>query len=238
MLTEIGEDDVVLDLGANIGYYVLKEAPLAKKVIAIEPVSSNFSLLQKNVATNNHPNVELHRFAFGDYIGEAKIFISENSNHHSFSGHMDGKIVGEEVVPITTLDDFVSNGTLPTFIRMDVEGYEYNILKGASNLLEKSKHLKLMIEVHPLKMGPEKTAEFLDILEKQGFLISYLVRDNTYYPHFKVGSFGHKLMWFFERRFNKFATQKNQVYRNVSFEELRQDFLSGNMECPHILFEK
>ncbi len=63
------EGDVVLDIGANIGYYVLLEYQLIGKsgrIYAIEPVYNNFELLQKNLRLNNLKNVSAFQFAFGE----------------------------------------------------------------------------------------------------------------------------------------------------------------------------
>jgi predicted methyltransferase len=60
----INKGDTVLDLGANIGYYVLVEAQLvgkSGKIFAVEPVHSNFTLLNENVKLNNLTNVESYR---------------------------------------------------------------------------------------------------------------------------------------------------------------------------------
>ena len=79
----IKEGDVVLDIGANIGYYVLIESQLVGekgKVYAVEPVRSNFELLEKNVQLNNLKNVSTFQFAFGEKDAKSEIYVTDKSN--------------------------------------------------------------------------------------------------------------------------------------------------------------
>ena len=77
------EGDVVLDIGANIGYYVLIESKLVGKtgqVYAVEPVTSTFELMQKNLQLNGLTNVSASNFAFGEKDGESEIYVCNESN--------------------------------------------------------------------------------------------------------------------------------------------------------------
>ena len=77
----------ILDIGANIGYYPLMELKLIGKegrLIAIEPSSSNISLLRKNLSLNGFNNVEIHEGAISDENTSKEIFISTQSNLNTF----------------------------------------------------------------------------------------------------------------------------------------------------------
>ena len=79
----IPKDAIVVDIGANIGYFALIEARRAQKVYAIEPEPNNIELLRKNIALNSYEDViEVHQFAVSDKTGKAKLAISDIPNHH------------------------------------------------------------------------------------------------------------------------------------------------------------
>lgn len=72
MKKEIKKGDVIVDIGANIGYYALLEARLVGKkgiVYAIEPVPRNIAILKKNIELNNYSNLEVYQLAYGGQKG-------------------------------------------------------------------------------------------------------------------------------------------------------------------------
>src|SRR5690554_911772 len=162
----IGRGDCVLDIGANIGYYILLESKLVGsqgKIYAVEPVLNNFNLLTKNVKLNNLANVSTHQLAIGDRNCEAKIYVSNQANLCRMEKYEDTDIVDTQEVEVKTVDTFLKNKETPKLIRMDVEGYEYEVLKGMSQTLKKD--IALLIEVHPQFLRG-KIDDFLNILEK------------------------------------------------------------------------
>jgi len=181
MKNYISKDDVVIDIGANIGYYALLEGKLARKgeIYCVEPVPANVHLLKKNIELNNCKNISVFQYAIGDFNGKSKIYIYDKCNWSSFIRNPKGNIVEEIEVPVMTLDTFVKKHVHrnPTLIRMDVEGYEYNILKGASETLRKSTKLKLAIEMHPHLMPSASTKELLNILKGNDFKVRAIILD-------------------------------------------------------------
>jgi FkbM family methyltransferase len=158
--TFIKEDDIIIDIGGNIGYYALLESKLARrgKIFAIEPVPSNAQILRSNIELNNSTNLYLFGYAISEKNGTAKMFIYDKCNWCSFTKSLKSNIIKEIEVKTITLDDFVDLFVheYPNFIRMDVEGYEYQILNGAIKLLDASQPLKLCIELHPHLLQKEK----------------------------------------------------------------------------------
>ena len=141
----------VVDIGANIGYYALQEAQIAKNVIAIEPTPSSHKTLVVNVALNRYPNIETWEMAVGDYNGRAGLEISRACNWNSMSpGSARGRVKGDMQVGIATLDDIL-DGRWADYVRMDVEGYELCVLKGMEQTLRKKKP-GMFIEVHRDKL--------------------------------------------------------------------------------------
>ena len=79
-------------------------------------------------------------------------------------------------IPVKTLDSFVkeNNITKIDILRMDVEGFEYNIILGANNVLEKYKP-KIFVEIHKMYLGKEKTCEIFNDLKNKGYEIKYYI---------------------------------------------------------------
>ncbi len=168
----VKEDDVVIDIGANIGYYALLEAPQCKTIYAIEPVSANHQRLKTNIALNNM-KIETIHCAVGSFNGYDDITLTNQSNWSSFTIQDEANIIGHERVEMRTLDTLIWDYGIPqpTFVRMDVEGYEYHIIKGASETL-KLPRLRLFIEFHASPSMPrDDRDEMIRTLKANGFVI-------------------------------------------------------------------
>jgi FkbM family methyltransferase len=146
--------DVVLDLGANIGWYTVLAAKRVGnfgRVIAFEPDSENLRLLKVNAAlADQNGNVEIVNSAVGDQNGKAVLYKSETNlgDHRLFP---DDSIRRKTTVPIITLDLFFSNvdNTLPTLLKIDTQGCEAKILKGAKGLFSRSWRPIMFLEFWP-----------------------------------------------------------------------------------------
>jgi len=136
----------VVDIGANIGYYALQEARVAKNVIAIEPTPSSHKALVANVALNRYPNIETWQMAVGDHNGQVGFEISRACNWNSVSPASRGDMQ----VQMIMLDELI-DGRWVDYVRMDVEGYELCVLKGMEQTLRKKKP-RMFIEVHRDKL--------------------------------------------------------------------------------------
>jgi FkbM family methyltransferase len=164
------KEDVVLEIGANLGYYALIEAKKCKKIYAIVPAPKNIISLKKNIKLNNYKNIKVYNMALGDENKMAKMYLSSKCNWHSFY-----KQSGNEVIEIkmSTTDNFLEKKEKPNFLRMDVEGYEYNIIKGMKKTLEYIN--RMFIELHSDIMKEEETQELLDTLKKQNFIPELII---------------------------------------------------------------
>jgi len=148
----IKNGDIVVDLGANIGYYTLILAQLVGKsghVYAFEPEPSNFEILSKNVKENKHDNVTLVQKAVSDKNSKIKLYVSKRNlaSHRIFDAEDKRKSIE---VDVTTLDEYFQKSKKPIkFIKMDVEGAEGATILGASKIIEDSKNLVIMMEYFP-----------------------------------------------------------------------------------------
>lgn len=164
----ISDGDVVIDVGANIGYFALLEAKIVGNngwVYAIEPIPDNIGMLDENIKANGFANISTHEYAIGDETKEGHIYLSHKSNWCSMLKNAEVVDEGRKIpVKVMTLDDFIKEKRFPDLIRMDAEGYEVQIIKGMKGMIESSHPLKIMMEIH---------CAFINDL---GFsLISYLV---------------------------------------------------------------
>lgn len=135
---------VILDVGANIGLSALAFAPLvpAGRIIALEPAPRTAAALARTVALNRLDNlVTCEALALSDVPGEALFHDAE----HSAGAHlMDPATLAAQAlptvrVPVTTLDDLVERHGLARldFVKIDVEGFETEVLDGASRSFER-----------------------------------------------------------------------------------------------------
>ncbi|MHB8499882.1 MAG: FkbM family methyltransferase [Candidatus Acidiferrales bacterium] len=137
-----------LDIGANIGIFSLmagrKLCGKASTICAFEPCRSTFSLLERNLSRNHLTNVRAIRAALSDEIGEAYVSVHTPLSDalHSLEApiHADEEVAGREPARMTTLDEFVRKEHMPRVdvIKVDAEGAELRVLKGARKLLERT----------------------------------------------------------------------------------------------------
>ncbi len=163
----------VIDVGANLGYYVLLEAQLVGpegKVYAIEPVEKNYYVLNKNIALNRRGNVETFQVAIGEKTKNQEMLLSRNSNHGTmmdmdkasqyYKTRME-KIGADKItVPTVTLDKFVKDNNIEKvdFIRMDVEGFELQVFKGMQKTL-KDMSPTVLVEAHYVHYADPKVID-------------------------------------------------------------------------------
>lgn len=179
----------VLDVGANIGYYTLIFASLVGaqgKVFAFEPEPSNFKILSKNTEINGYENIVLENYAVSDKNGSTKLYLSKKSagSHKIYSSPSVSK---ENVsVDLISLDSyFFKNHVNPdkiSFVKMDVEGSEYGVLKGMKSLLKKRDNLKLILEFDPrqiIEFGSTPKS-LVNLLQQYGFQFSIVNNKENY----------------------------------------------------------
>jgi FkbM family methyltransferase len=134
---------IVLDIGANMGAHCLNMAKLVGKkgkVIAFEPMKPVFEKLQKNLDLNKFENVKLEQIALAEKNEIKKIYFN-----HSYTSKKT-KSKKTEQIKLMTLDTYFNKNKIEKvdFIKLDVDGYEYKILKGAKKTLKKFKPIIIM----------------------------------------------------------------------------------------------
>lgn len=166
----------IIDCGSNIGLailYLTRQYPDAR-IIAFEPDSANFSFLQKNIAANNLVNVELHKEA---------VWKEDTTLQFASEGTLGSRInqdgAGQDTISVkaTRLKNLLDRPV--DFLKMDIEGAEYEVLKDCADSL---RHVdNLFIEFHGYFNKMHELTEILQIVQDNHF--SYYIREAaTVYP--------------------------------------------------------
>jgi len=175
----VKKGDIVVDLGANVGYFTLLAAKLVGehgKVFAFEPNPKNFEYLTKNVKLNNYNNVTAEQKAVSNVAGKIKLFICPyDTGHHtinqqegieSYRMGRTGKSTSIDIDSVK-LDEYMSGKSdRVDAMKIDVEGAEALAIEGMKEILAKNKDIKIFIEFFPLlieKMG-NSPKEFIESL--------------------------------------------------------------------------
>lgn len=244
----VEEGEVVADIGANLGYYALLEASLVGKngkVYAVEPNPPAFKVLRKNVELNDFDNLSIHEIAIGEKNGTALLRVPNELNIASITSTNARKEKVEKFseriklfkVRMMTFDNFIKNfmhGKTPTFIRMDVEGYEYEIIKGMESLLKTGQPLRLLMEFHFGSLGIEKSSEIIKKLKNYGFEISAVIHE--IWP----GLLSHKVILRLIQYLYKKRGSPLGIHRNLKIDDIlsNEKILKGYWGKIEILFER
>lgn len=160
--------EVFIDIGSNKGDFALFGARVvgqAGHVIAIEPDPQNCHWLQRSVAINRYENVDIFQIACGDRLGVAPLYRSHKSGRHSLVPGLPGRDKDVISVNVMPLDDLVSQLGLQrrtSVIKIDVEGAEMMVLRGAENTLRLNRNIVILLDIHPtLGVDGEQVFSFL-----------------------------------------------------------------------------
>ena len=186
--------DLILDVGANIGQYgsELRRIGYDKDIISFEPLSKTFESLQ--AAARSDSKWTLRNYALGDKVETIDINISGNSPSSSIldinERHTDAapstKYIGKEAIKVETLDNiFVDDWSNRTpFVKVDVQGFEQNVLKGATDSMKHIIGWQIELSLVPLYTDE---ANYLDIIETMNSYGYQLYSIETGFMNSKTG---------------------------------------------------
>ncbi len=182
----VNSGDVVIDVGAHIGYFSLLFSNLVGEtghVYSFEPEPKNIKLLKKSITINNIQNISLEPHPVSNINESCKLYVGQFTSGGNRIHCPDKMIELYEKEPINVetlvLDDYFSKLNLLNkinFVKMDCEGSELRVLQGMKKILRESKNLKIFIEfdVDALEDAGSDPKELLNLLEKEGFIIYYV----------------------------------------------------------------
>src|SRR5215204_4973831 len=172
------EGDIVVDIGAHMGRYTIissKRVGANGKVVAIEADPSNFEMLNRNIKLNQLTNVIPLNYAAYSKETKIKLYLPEvESGYTIYNTIMSNRARTEDKfveVSANTLDYLLQLNEITdvNWVKIDVEGAEFEVLKGASNVLSKSKDIALLIEVH----GKDTYEPIIESLRSYNFKIDF-----------------------------------------------------------------
>lgn len=186
---------VAFDLGANVGYYTVMMAKLvgaSGRVYAVEPFPANFRMLAENVRRNGLDNVSTENIAIGTEDGEAQLQIASKSNWHSllvprpnssvaWQAKYARAMVGSIPVQARSLRTYLADKEPMDFLRMDLEGYETEILSSLIDLPRAyTRRMKILFETHPEFYDSDANrmrGALEQLCRAHGYTFEYLISD-------------------------------------------------------------
>ena len=175
LTSKIKKSDVSIDIGANTGITTLWLAQHSNKVYAFEPEPSNQRQFQLNIELNSASNIELVPTAISNFIGTAKFNVLEGYGHHSLGNVHTSKRIKVINVKVDTLDNYCSKNKITEIdvLKVDVEGCELEVFKGAKKLLQQRKINLIIFEVSNilLKQLHKNKLEIFEYLTENGYKV-------------------------------------------------------------------
>jgi len=171
--------DVVLDIGANIGFYSRILSDLVGpngKVHCFEPDRQNFHHLEE--AARGLSNLTINFKAVAPSSGKLKIYTSKSYNvdHRTYEPEQYDQAIEIDAI---SMDDYIGDGRVD-FIKMDIQGFEMEAVRGMEGVLARNPNIKILSEFWPygLRKAGSSTSAYYRYLSDRGFGC-YLLKDNS-----------------------------------------------------------
>jgi FkbM family methyltransferase len=178
------EGDIVVDVGAHIGKYTIIASKMVGprgKVIAIEAHPANYDILKENIFLNKLSNIIPLNYAV--HSRETLVKLYEPGREEGFTIYntimTDRTSLNSQKyieVKANTLDSLLLENRIKevNWIKIDVEGAEFEVLKGATNILSSSKDISLLIEIHNVGANNKTFYEpIIHLLESKNYKLSF-----------------------------------------------------------------
>lgn len=211
--TLIEDADVLVNAGANTGYYCLHALAAHKQVIAFEPMPQNAALLRKNIGINNWTErAEVFEMALGDRSGTVPMYGS-GTGASLIKGWASFSPRKPIMIPLSSLDAILGNKLKgkKVMVLVDVEGAEYDLILGAKKLLASDPKPLWMVEVTLWESQPKGRAT------NPNFLKTF------------------ELFWSYD--YDAYGLKPDGMVVPVRHEEIREMSISGKKDLqPNIIF--
>lgn len=141
--------DVFVDIGANIGFYSCLARSFGKQVVAIEPQAQNLRYLYANLLTNGWNDVEVFPLGLSGHPGVEALYGLSSTGASLVPGWAGQPKRFQKTIPVTTLDILLGSRFQGKnlFIKLDVEGFEYEVLRGCHKILSMEPRPTWMVEI-------------------------------------------------------------------------------------------
>lgn len=169
----VKSSDSVIDIGSNVGEVLMNFARIvgpSGRALGFEPNPATLAKCRRNLALNNLSNVELQGCALGNEVGE--VFLGRPAESNAGADRVMTRGDGLHHVPVTTLDAFLDDHPIARLdlIKIDVEGFDLNVLRGAARSIEKFTPV-LFVELSDsnLREQGDRAAELISWLESRDY---------------------------------------------------------------------
>lgn len=181
-LSLVENDHKVVDIGANIGCTSILFGQIARNVTSFEPSPTTFKYLDLNIKNSNLKNIEIHNVGLGCKDENLTLTFSPSSRSGGFVSNLIQASTGHTVENISIKNgDFIIKDANVDFIKIDVEGFELNVLKGLTNTIQQNKPIVVAELNHWCLNAFQRTSipDFFDYLLSV-FPILYVVDGEKY----------------------------------------------------------
>jgi FkbM family methyltransferase len=196
----LSRGDIFIDVGANIGLFTLLAAEIVKgagQVHCFEPSSRTFSRLTENISRNGFNNVHTNQCALSNEAGELELYVSTDGHDawNSLAGQLAGNEGRTEVVSVTTIDAYCQSRKLtPTIMKIDVEGWEKNVILGGREVFGPTNAPDLLVEFTEANCIAAGTSgkDLFNTIAQQGYSLFHLGEDFKLSTATADDDFGYK----------------------------------------------
>ena len=161
--------DVFIDVGAHIGWFstvAARQVGETGQVIACEPYPQNASALRMTLALNGVQNVRVIEAAVGSHVGQLSLAAASDSGSVSAAYPAHG---GRQEVQMTTLDQIAADIPAVALVKIDVEGWEPRVLRGAVQTLSRTRNVLIELNRPALSAVGSSSDEVIALLRAAGF---------------------------------------------------------------------
>ena len=221
---ELLTGNIVLDLGANIGYYAIMEAKKVGsfgKIYGIEPDPRNIEFLKKNINLNKIDNIfEFEQGAISNKNGKSEFILSSKTNLSALSNGENENSFDSVNVQKYDFGEYLKNKKRIDLVRMDIEGHEIEVFDSLINFYKEFQNKlprKIIFETHfnVYKKKKERVIEVLNKIFDIGYNIKYLSSPDE--PKIQLHKHGYKPF----KVINEFPFRRG-IYKNIK----HQDFIN------------
>lgn len=175
-------DYIFIDIGANVGVHTLTAASINSnnEIYSFEPEPENFLELIKNIEANNFKNILPFKVALGNQISNVMLNVNDgwNKGKHSLKSHITN-VKRQVAVPVLKLDLFEESlKNKKILLKIDVEGFEKEVLEGSSTVLNATDNVVLIIELVTEINSLDVCNEIVEKLKVLGFSKVFRVENN------------------------------------------------------------
>lgn len=178
LLGAISPGAIVWDIGANVGFYTKlfsEKVGTSGRIVAFEPSPKTFDILRE--ATKDRPEIVLHNVALSNESGHATFYVSRTETPDGATDSLLPSDSAETHSVSTVRGDSPELGPVPNVMKIDVEGFELEVLQGLSGILRDPDLRGLFVEMHFLEMInrglKDAPLQIVNILKSTGFTVRW-----------------------------------------------------------------